>query len=198
MIGRIRGRLIHKSPPFLMVEAAGLGYELEAPLSTFGHLPELGDEVILLTHLMIKDDSHTLFAFAEESERILFRSLLKISGIGAKLALVILSGFTPQQFGTAICEENAALLVKLPGIGKKTAERIVIEMRDKVEKLGLLTSTVQSQPGQDSTSHAQEASEALLALGYKAGEVSRMLAQLEMQGMSTEDILRQALQGNLK
>ncbi len=197
MIGRIRGILIHKSPPFLMVEAAGLGYELEAPISTFAHLPEKGQEVILLTHLMVKEDSHTLYAFANESERVLFRAVLKISGIGAKLALVILSGFSPQQFAQVILEENTNLLVKLPGIGKKTAERMIIELRDKVEALGLGSAVSSHTASVASMSASSEAAEALQALGYKQSEVSKMMAKMDCKDLTTEQIIRLALQGNL-
>ena len=135
MIGRLSGELVYKRPPFLMVDVHGVGYELEAPMSTFYDLPLQGGQVTLFTHLAIRDDAHVLYGFASDSERALFRMLLKVSGVGAKMALAILSGMSADEFSLCIQRDDTAALVRLPGIGKKTAERLVIEMRDRLDKL---------------------------------------------------------------
>ena len=133
MIARLAGTLIHKLPPLMVIDVAGVGYEVEAPLSVFYDLPETGQAVVILTHLSIKDDSHTLYGFSSEAQRTVFRQLLKISGIGAKLALTILSGASSEELARYVAEEDSAALTRLPGIGKKTAERIIIELRDKLD-----------------------------------------------------------------
>lgn len=194
MICRIRGLLIQKSPPFLMVEAGGLGYELEAPLSTFYDLPECGQEVILLTHFVVKEDQQTLFAFQNEAERELFRKLLKISGVGGKLALAILSAMQPHQLHQAIVSGDVTALTKIPGIGKKTAERLVLELKDKLDAYSTIsksssaahTESVQSDP-------VSEACAALEALGYKPQEASRLVAKIDIEGLGTEAVIRKAL-----
>jgi holliday junction DNA helicase RuvA len=135
MIGRLRGEIVHKQPPFLLLEVNGVGYELESPLSTFYDLPGVGAQVSLYTHLLVREDAQVLYAFAGERERALFRALLKVSGIGAKMALAILSGMSVDEFARCVQTDNSAALVRLPGIGKKTAERLVIEMRDRLERL---------------------------------------------------------------
>ncbi len=137
MIGRLHGQLVYKQPPHLMLEASGVGYELEASLSTFYQLPEVGAEVTLYTHLAVRDDAHLLYAFATLNERSLFRSLIKVSGVGAKLALLILSGMNVDMFTRCIQEGDSAALTRLPGIGKKTAERLVMEMRDRIHEVAL-------------------------------------------------------------
>ncbi len=133
MIGFLRGRLAVKHPPLLVVDVAGVGYELEAPMSTFYDLPAVGEEVYLLTHLLVRDDAHVLYGFGSEGERRLFRSLLRISGVGAKMALGILSGISVDGFRRCVLAEDSATLVKVPGIGKKTAERLIMEMRDRLD-----------------------------------------------------------------
>ena len=135
MIARLAGMLLAKQPPTLTIDVAGVGYEVEAPLTVFYDLPAIGQPVVLLTHLQIKEDAHTLYGFATEAERVLFRQLLKITGIGAKLALTILSGASGDQLASYVASGDTAALVRLPGIGKKTAERIIIELRDKIEHL---------------------------------------------------------------
>ena len=133
MIGRLRGELVVKHPPQLMLDVQGVGYELEAPMSTFYQLPALGQQVSLFTHLAIRDDAHVLYGFAREAERALFRSLLKVSGVGAKMALAILSGMSADEFGRCVQQGDSASLVRLPGIGKRTAERLIVEMRGRLD-----------------------------------------------------------------
>jgi len=137
MIGSVRGRIASKTPPQLMVDVGGIGYELEAPMSTFFHLPAVGTEVSLLTHLVVREDAHVLYAFATEGERRLFRSLIKVSGVGPKIALALLSGISVEGFSRCVVNEDFTALTKVPGIGRKTAERLVIEMRDRLGDPGV-------------------------------------------------------------
>ena len=197
MISRLAGTLIFKQPPLMVIDVGGVGYEVEAPLSVFQDLPETGHDVIILTHLSIKDDSHTLYGFSSEAERTLFRQLLKISGIGAKLALTILSGASGDELARYVAENDSASLIRLPGIGKKTAERIIIELRDKLDAIpvgGIAAGGGPAVPG-DAVS---EAVTALNALGYKPQESSRMVRSVAEPDMSVEDIIRHALQSMVK
>jgi len=198
MIARLAGTLIYKQPPLMVIDVGGVGYELEAPLSVFYDLPEVGQAVVILTHLSIKDDSHTLYGFSSEAQRTLFRQLLKISGIGAKLALTILSGASGDELARYVAERDSASLTRLPGIGKKTADRIIIELRDKLDAIPLSAVSVpaggQPLPG-DSIS---EATKALNALGYKPQEASRMVRSVAVPDMSVEEIIRLALQSTVK
>jgi Holliday junction DNA helicase RuvA len=198
MIARLAGTLIAKNPPLLVIDVAGIGYEVEAPLSVFYDLPETGQPVILLTHLQIKDDAHTLFGFSFESQRVLFRQLLKISGIGAKLALTILSGATSDELARYVADGDTASLVRMPGIGKKTAERIIIELRDKLD--GLPTRGGSTMPGGAASpaGAASEASNALTSLGYKPHEASGMVRAVLKPDMTAEEIIRLALQSTVK
>src|SRR5690242_16582015 len=132
MIGSVRGRIVAKIPPQLLVEAGGLGYELEVPMSTFFHLPPVGEEVRLLTHLVVREDAHVLYAFATEEERRLFRSLIKVAGVGPKIALALLSGLSVTAFAECVVREDVSALTRVPGVGRKTAERLIIEMRDRL------------------------------------------------------------------
>ena len=183
MIGRLRGEIVYKRPPFLMVEVNGVGYELEAPMSTFYQLPALGQPVTLVTHLAIRDDAHVLYGFFLEGERALFRSLLKVSGVGAKMALAILSGMTVDEFARCVQAADSAALVRLPGIGKRTAERLIVEMRDRLQGVAATPT-----PGRTSVSSgtqpnaATEATEALVALGYKPADASRMVQAVAAEG----------------
>ena len=197
MIGRISGTLLSKQPPLLLVDVNGVGYELEAPMTVFYDLPEAGQPVTLITHLAIKDDAHTLYAFLHESERQLFRNLLKVSGIGAKLALTILSGVSADALARLVADNDAASLTQLPGIGKKTAERLIVELRDK---LGDLPASAGATPvgSGGSLDPAVEAQQALAALGYKAQEARRMIQAVAKPDMDTETIIRQALQGKVQ
>ena len=191
MIGRIRGLLLEKEPPAMLVDVAGVGYELEAPMTTFYELPSIGTEVTLYTHMVVREDAHLLFGFSRASQRSLFRSLLKVSGIGPRVALAILSGMNEQEFALCVSSEDISRITKVPGIGKKTAERLVIEMRDKVEAATLLPKSVSATMTQ--MDPASEAVSALMALGYKGNEASRLVRNVSGDDLSTEDIIRQAL-----
>jgi Holliday junction DNA helicase RuvA len=196
MIGRLRGILVSKQPPWLLVEVGGVGYELEAPMSTIYDLPATGKEVTLLTHYAVKEDSVALYGFLHESERALFRNLQKVSGIGAKISLAVLSGVSTQDFARLVHAGDVVALTKIPGIGKKTAERIVVELRDRLDGLGV------SLPGVSATPNAPldpagEATVALQQLGYKPAEVSRLVQKVAAQGDSAETIIRKALRAAL-
>ena len=201
MIGRLRGILAHKAPPWLVIDVGGVGYELEASLTTFQTLPEIGAEVTLHTHLAVREDAHTLYGFASTAERGLFRNLIRVTGIGPRLALLILSGMSVELFGRCVREGDTASLTRLPGIGKKTAERLIIEMRDRIGELGLNPSAVVLPGGRTVLSDAtplDDAISALVALGYKLPEASRMVQAIESEGMSSEAIIRQALQASVR
>jgi len=180
-----------------MLEVNGVGYELEAPMSTFYDLPLQGEEVILYTHLAIRDDAHVLYGFHSEDERTLFRALLKVNGVGAKMALAILSGMNAEEFARCVQSEDTAALVRLPGIGKKTAERLIIEMRDRLDKLELAAGgggMPRAIPGERPANPLSDAIGALEALGYKTAEASRMVRGVDAEGLSSEEIIRAALQ----
>jgi Holliday junction DNA helicase RuvA len=191
MIGRLRGILLEKEPPALLLDVQGVGYELEAPMTTFYDLPVSGQEVVLYTHLVVRDDAHLLFGFSRASQRLLFRNLLKVNGIGPRVALAILSGLSEQEFARCVATDDITRITRVPGIGKKTAERFIIEMRDKVE-------TELAAVGKDGissalTDPAAEAVSALMALGYKGNEASRLVRNVSGNDLTTEDIIRQAL-----
>lgn len=192
MIGRLRGTLVEKRPPWLMLDVNGVGYELEVPLSVFPDLPNVGENLTLITHLQIKEDGHSLYGFLRKSERELFRTLLKVSGIGGRMALAILSGASPEQFATQIQENNVSALTRVPGIGKKTAERLVVELRDKLDApgLGLPALATGEVPA---LNEAGEAQAALQALGYKPQEAALMIKKVLEPGLSTEELIRRAL-----
>ncbi len=202
MIARLAGTLIFKQPPQMVIDVAGVGYEVEAPLTVFYDLPETGQQVVILTHLSIKDDSHTLYGFSSESERTVFRQLLKISGIGAKLALTILSGASGDELARYVAENDSASLTRLPGIGKKTAERIIIELRDKLDSFPVSGATMPRSGIAPPGGAVSEASHALGALGYKPQEVSRMVRSVVQADMGAdldaEEIIRRALQSMVK
>ena len=194
MIGRLRGKIISKQPPMLLIEVAGVGYEVEAPMSTFYQLPETEAEVLLHTHLIVREDAQLLCGFASEGERKLFRSLIKINGVGAKLALAILSGMSAAEFTRCIHEEDAATLIRLPGVGRKTAERLIIEMRDRLPKTETQTTAVSGEGAATGAADAgSEARHALEALGYKPAEARRMVQKAAAEGLSSEEIIRAAL-----
>lgn len=205
MISRLRGVLIEKRAPWLVLELThGLGYEVEAPMSTFYRLPDLGHTVTLYTHFMVREDAHLLFGFAEARERALFRALIKVNGVGPKLALTILSSFEPDTFAQVIHHHDTTSLTRVPGIGKKTAERLLMELRDRLTDpavfgLEVSPASVESAPHTRTTSAAlnsplQEALSALVALGYKPHEASKVVSQFDSTGLSCENIIRQALQ----
>lgn len=197
MIGRLRGVIIEKQPPELVLDVQGVGYELSAPMSTFFNLPAVNDEVTLFTHMVVREDAQLLYGFASERERLLFRSLLKVNGVGAKLALTILSGSDVDTFARSVQDGDTASLTRLPGVGKKTAERLIVEMRDRLKEVSSamgLQDIVTDTPTAPAGGAKNEAVEALMALGYKPAEADKMLRRFDIDGMSTEQIIRQALQ----
>lgn len=197
MIGFLKGRLAVKQPPLLVVDVGGVGYELEAPMSTFYGLPAIGEAVAVFTHLVVREDAHLLFGFGTESERRLFRSLIKISGVGPKIALGILSGASVADFLRTVEAEDVSMLTRIPGIGRKTSERIIIEMRDSVQKLASPVAVGTEHAGPVPTPHS-EAFAALIALGYKPPEVTRLLKAADEPGLSTTEIIRRALKSAAK
>ncbi|WP_233841045.1 Holliday junction branch migration protein RuvA [Dyella sp. 2HG41-7] len=196
MIGRLRGILISKQPPWLLVEVGGVGYELEAPMSTIYDLPATGKEVTLLTHYAVKEDSVALYGFLHEAERALFRNLQKVSGIGAKISLAVLSGVSTQEFARLVQTGDIVALTKIPGIGKKTAERMVVELRDRVDGLGAHAPGISAAPGAP-LDPAAEATVALQQLGYKPAEVTRLVQKVASAGDDAEAIIRKALRAAL-
>lgn len=201
MIGQLHGTLIAKQAPSLMLDVHGVGYEIEAPMTTFYRLPELGQEVTLFTHLVVREDAHLLFGFATRNERRLFRDLIRVNGVGARLALAILSGMSVSEFASCIHQGDAALLTRLPGIGKKTAERLIVEMRDRLGAADTaLAGQLPAQPNGQETqvSAAADAVSALQALGYKHQEALRMVRGIESAGLGSNEIIRQALQRVVK
>ena len=196
MIGFIRGKLVVKTPPHLTVDVGGVGYDIEAPMSTFYTLPAIGSEVRLLTHLVVREDAHILYGFGTQEERALFRNLLKVSQIGPKIALAILSGVSVEGFATLVKLQDSAALTKIPGVGRKTAERVLLEMKDRLDALSdaALTGAIPMTP----SSVEGEAWTALVALGYKPGEVTAMLKPLAGQGGTAEELIRRALQGTVR
>jgi Holliday junction DNA helicase RuvA len=191
MIGSLHGRLAAKHAPHIVIECGGVGYEVETPMSTFLDLPEIGGDVFLHTHLLVREDAQILYGFATTDERMLFRTLLKVNRVGAKMALGVLSAMSETDFRRCVEYEDAASLAKVPGIGKKTAERLIMEMRDKVEGLGAPSLAGARVAGK--ASPRSEAFDALVALGYKPGEVNKLLDKLDIEGLSAEDIIRRAL-----
>jgi len=199
MIARLAGTLLDKNPPFLVIDVNGVGYEVEAPLGVFSDLPENGKQVAMVIHHHFSQDSQTLYGFASLGERELFRKLLKISGIGAKMALTILSGANGEELARYVSTGDVASLTRLPGIGKKTAERIIMELRDKLEGLSIVAGAGVIPSGAPiSTDPATEASHALTSLGYKPAEVSRMISAVAEADMDAEAIIRKALQTRVK
>ena len=200
MIGFLKGRLAVKQPPFLMVDVNGVGYEMEAPMSTFYGLPAAGEAVALFTHLVVREDAHILYAFGTDGERRLFRGLLKVSGVGPKIALGILSGASVDDFLRIVEAEDIAMLTRIPGIGRKTAERVIIEMRDSVKKLSM-PADGGSPTGMGvgaAVTPQSEAFSALIALGYKPPEVVRLLKAVDEPDLATTEIIRRALKSAAK
>jgi Holliday junction DNA helicase RuvA len=201
MIGFLRGILVHKAPPFLVLDVQGVGYEVEAPMTTFYDLPAINEEIKLHTHLVVREDAHILFGFSTEADRALFRTLIKVNGVGPKLALTILSGQSAEEFHRCIHDNDTVALVRLPGVGKKTAERLVIEMRDKLPDLSDSVTVSTNKTGVTTPAVGnpkQEAVSALCSLGYKPLDASKMVQNISAEGKSCEDIIRLALQGALR
>ena len=195
MIGRLKGILVHKQPPWLVVDVNGVGYELEAPMSTFYDLPDVGREVALFTHYAQKEDSVSLYGFLREGERRLFRDVQKVSGIGAKIALAVLSGASVDEFARLVQSSDVTALTRIPGIGKKTAERMVVELRDRAADFSGGGAALAAGDARDAQS---EAITALQALGYKPAEAERMARAARVEGDTAETIIRKALQSALR
>jgi len=196
MIGRLKGLLISKQPPWLVIDVGGVGYELEAPMSTVFDLPDVGREVALFTHYAVKEDTAVLYGFLRETERALFRTLQKVSGIGAKTSLAVLSGASPDEFARLVQTGDIAALTRIPGIGKKTAERIIVELRDRIDGIAL------AMPSSGGVAVPKdplaEASVALQQLGYKPAEVARLVKEASEHGATAESIIRKALKAALR
>jgi Holliday junction DNA helicase RuvA len=193
MIGFLRGILAQKHPPALLVDVGGVGYELEEPMSTFYALPAVGGEVRLYTHLVVREDAHLLYGFATEPERRLFRDLLRVSGVGPKIGLALLSGMSVEAFLLCLEAQDAESLVRVPGIGRKTAERLIVEMRDRIRALGEPGPAGGPPSAAAASGAAAEAFAAMVALGYRPAEVARLLKGVATEGAATEDIIREAL-----
>ena len=199
MIGRLHGLLIHKQPPDLMLEVNGVGYELQAPMSTFYQLPECGETIILFTHMVVREDSQTLFGFNTTSDRGLFRTLLKVNGVGAKMALAILSGMDAKGFKNCIQFGDTDSLIRLPGVGKKTAERLIVELKDRLtDDVTEMANGLDAAPSDNGErNQIEEAVSALTALGYKGPEALRMVKNVNEDVSSSEDLIRLALKTSL-
>lgn len=203
MIGRLRGNILEKQPPLVLLEANGVGYEVHMPMTCFYELPELGQEAIVFTQFVVREDAQLLYGFNDKQERALFRELIKVNGVGPKLALAILSGMSAQQFVSAVEREEITTLVKLPGVGKKTAERLVVEMKDRFKGLNGDLFNNSSEITLPTAAQAAEmdaeaeAASALVALGYKPQEASRMVSKITKPGADCETLIRDALRAAL-
>lgn len=206
MIGRIRGTLAEKQPPEILVDVAGVGYEIHMPMTSFYQLPAVGEEVVVYTHFVVREDAQLLFGFADKMERGLFRELIKANGVGPKLGLAILSGMSATQFLASVQNEDVSALVSLPGIGRKTAERLVVELKDRLAKFGKTQSIVVPPPSSDLLSGStivpvndsrEEAQSALIALGYKPAQASKLVESVYQEGMESEALIREALKAAL-
>lgn len=190
MISSLRGTMVAKQAPHIVIDCQGVGYEVETPMSTFLDLPATGSELFIHTHMLVREDAQLLYGFASEAERTLFRTVLRISGVGAKMGLAILSAMSEADFRRCVEYEDTAALVKIPGVGKKTAERLIIEMRDKFK--GSAGTPGSNRPAAPANPKS-EAVDALVALGYKVNEVNKLISHMDVDGKSAEDIIRQAL-----
>lgn len=197
MIGQIRGIILDKQPPQLLIDVHGLGYEIDAPMSTFYQLPDIGQEVVLLTHFVVREDAQHLYGFYTRDERHLFRTLLKVNGVGPKLALTILSSIAPDEFVQFVLNNDTASMVRLPGVGKKTAERLVIEMRDKLSDWHQATpqtsGTHVAKDGNRRHTVLQDAISALVSLGYKQPEANKTVTKIDDGAATSEELIRRAL-----
>ncbi len=201
MIGRLQGTILEKQPPSILIDVQGVGYELEASMSTFYQLPDCGENITLHTHLVVREDAQLLYGFYSLSERQMFRNLIKISGVGPKLALTILSGMSAEDFSRCIMDGDSKALTRLPGVGKKTAERLVIELKDRLEKddsIKLPGSTGTAASIERQANPVNDAVSALISLGYKAQQASQMIRDIDVEAKSTEEIIRAALQGGAR
>ena len=198
MIGRLTGILLEKQPPQILLDVQGVGYEVEAPMSTFYRLPALGEKTTLHTHLVVREDAQLLYAFADKRDRQLFRELIRLNGVGPKLALALMSGLEVDELIGAVQAQDTAALTRVPGVGKKTAERLLVELKGKFTAWESLPggvaplATGQAQPAASQTSDAVSA---LIALGYKPQEASRAVNAIKEEGLSSEELIRRALKG---
>lgn len=197
MIGQLRGTLLHKQAPDLMLDVHGVGYELLASMTTFIDLPDVNNEVTLFTHLIVREDAHTLYAFSSTKERTLFRILLKVNGVGPKMALAIVSGMTADEFAQLVHTGDVTGLTRLPGVGKKTAERLIIEMRDRLPEPDISQQDEDTPVRPAVRNLEEEAVAALLALGYKPAQASKMVSSFSDEDLSVEEIVRKALKASL-
>lgn len=200
MIGRLTGILREKQPPELLIDVQGVGYEVEAPMSTFYQLPKVGEEVSLFTHMVVREDAQLLYGFSARQERLMFRTLIKISGVGPKLALAILSSIEAEQFARTIQEGDSAALVKIPGVGKKTAERLLVELKDRLEGFWQPSDLLSSEPANNADQDRQaqlDAESALVALGYKAAQAEKAIKAVTESGIGCDELIRRALRNML-
>jgi len=199
MIGQLRGTILEKQAPYILLDVGGVGYEIDAPMTTFYELPATGSNVVLYTHLAIREDAHKLYGFVSKTDRSLFRSLIKVSGVGAKLALALLSGMAANEFVYTIKNKDVNALVKIPGVGKKTAERLIVEMGDRLkdwqgDPSGTTAKVVDSGSEAELPDNAtQDAISALVSLGYKPQQASMMVLKVDNKGRTSEEIIRHAL-----
>ena len=200
MIGRLQGIILEKQAPDLLIDVNGVGYEVQAPLSTFVSLGKPGDVAVIYTHLAIREDAHQLYGFSDKGQRTLFRTLIKVSGVGPKLALAILSGMEVNSFASCVHAEDVTALTKLPGVGKKTAERLIVEMRDRLKEWQAPAPLWAAVDAKEQASRDQvlaEAESALVALGYKPTDAAKMLNKVAADDLSAEELIRLALKSTL-
>ncbi|GGM05679.1 Holliday junction branch migration protein RuvA [Pseudomonas asuensis] len=199
MIGRLRGSLAEKQPPHVIIDVNGVGYELEVPMTTLYRLPSLGELVTLHTHLVVREDAHLLYGFFEKRERELFRELIRLNGVGPKLALALMSGFEVDELVRCVQAQDASALVKIPGVGKKTAERLLVELKDRFKAWESLPSiaplVMEATAGKAVITAETDAVSALVSLGFKPQEASRAVSAVAEEGLSSEDLIRRALKG---
>ena len=198
MIGRLRGTILEKQAPHILLDVGGVGYEIDAPMTTFYELPATGNEVVLYTHLAVREDAHKLYGFVSKTDRSLFRALIKVSGVGAKMALALLSGMAANEFVNTIRNKDVDSLVKIPGVGKKTAERLVVEMGDRLKDwqggtVGTEPNVISTNVSELPDNSTQDAISALISLGYKPQQASMMVLKVDSNACSSEEIIRQAL-----
>ncbi len=199
MIGRLRGTLAEKQPPHVIIDINGLGYELEVPMTTLYRLPSVGEPLTLHTHLVVREDAHLLYGFFEKRERELFRELIRLNGVGPKLALALMSGLEVDELVRCVQAQDTSVLVRIPGVGKKTAERLLVELKDRFKAWetvpGMSSLVVEPRAGGAVSSAENDAVSALISLGYKPQEASRAVSAIKEDGLSSEDMIRRALKG---
>lgn len=199
MIGRLTGIVLEKQPPFILLDVQGVAYELDAPMSTFYELPAVGERAILHTHMVVREDAQLLYGFSRKRERELFRELIKLNGVGPKLALALMSGLEVDELVRAVQAQDTSALVKVPGVGKKTAERLLVELKDRFKAWETLPGPLKALgPGKQAAQPASQSSDAvsaLISLGYKPQEASKAVAAIEEDGLSSEELIRRALKG---